>query len=1076
MSRTRALATWLLTLMILVFAAAGFAQNTASIQGTATDPSGAAVVGAKVTVKGSLGTDRTTQTNSSGFYQVPGLEPGTYSVEIQMAGFQSERARNLVLEVSQNSVQNFSLKVATAQETVTVEATAPVIEMTTTTVGQTINQRTVQDIPLNGRHFVDLALLIPGTVTPPQNGFLTAPLRGQGMFQFNTAGNREDAVNFMINGINLNDMVQNQVTFQPTINTVSEFKVDNSTYSAEFGRNSGAIVNIATRSGTDQFHGELYEFLRNDWFDARNAFNTRTVTTGGVTTPNPISPFKRNQFGADLGGPIVKGKTFFFLSYEGLRQRQGLTLTSNVFTDAQRAAIQATGNAIPVGLMKLVPTANTAINGSTVNNAFTGAATAPVDIDQGTADISHKIGDSDSLHGYYVYQRDLRKETGATGGAVLPGWGDTRDGHRQVLTVNETHVFSSNVVNEARLGANRIHLTFAPNNLVDPNSLGLGSALGPNLQFLPVITIQDQGVFTIGSERNFPQGRGDTTFVGSDTLSWVRGRHSFKFGGEIRDFRNDNFNNDPGSLVFQNTLDPSLTNHNSFQSAAVLQANRTLGNIANRINQNGLDFFAMDSWKVGPSLTLELGVRYAWNMTPSEALNRFATVVPAPAGGTVITPVSQPYAQNNKNFEPRVGFAWDLFHNSKTVLRAAYAYQVDQPITGFVTGLSSNPPFALPISATATLAQQTTTGLPLATVGTNFNPAAIGRNLALSFIDPNFKNADIQSWNLNIQQQIGGSASLMVGYFGNKGTHLEIDRNINQFGVLGSSTSRPFQAISASSSIQPAATLANTMTERTSDANSSYNALWVTANKRMSRGLQFNASYTWSHSIDDVSRNNNGFVVQNSTNIFGSKGSSDFDARHRFVVNAIYDLPFRGNRLKSGWTLATIGTLQSGNPVNIVLTSTAITGVANTVTPTVVGPIVVTGNPLAPWIAPTSTAVGTDGLPHNLYGGIFATPIALNAFGNMGRNSIVGPTFKNLDLSVIKNTKITERLNLQFRADAFDLTNHPNYGQPFNRYNPRTIKGVANADDTFGQITSTRFPTGDSGSSRQLQVALKLQF
>src|SRR5215831_4168586 len=968
MLRKMTFSPWMLSLLVLLLAATAFAQTTASIQGTVADQSGAAVVGAKVTVKNAaLGIERTTQTNGTGSYEVPALPPGVYSVQVQMTGFETQIAKDLILEVSKDSVQNFGLKVASSNEVVTVEATAPMVETTTATVGQTINQRTVQEIPLNGRHFVDLGLLIPGSVTPPQNGFLTAPLRGQGSFQFNTAGNREDAVNFMINGINLNDMVQNQVTFQPTINTVSEFKVDNSTYSAEFGRNSGAIVNIATRSGTDQLHGELYEFLRNDWFDARNAFNTTTVTANGVTTPNPISPFKRNQFGADLGGPIVRGKTFFFVSYEGLRQRQGLTLTSNVFTDAQRATLLGTGNAIPIALMKLVPTANTAINGSTVSNAFTGAATAPVDIDQGTADISHKIGDSDSLHGYYVYQRDLRKETGATGGAVLPGWGDTRNGHRQVLTVNETHVFTSNVVNEARLGANRIHLTFTPNNLVDPNSLGLGSVLGPNLQFMPVIVIQDQGAFTIGSERNFPQGRGDTTFVGSDTLSWVRGKHSFKFGGEIRDFRNNNFNNDPGSLVFQNTLDPSLTNHNSFQSAAVLQANRTLGNVASRINQNGLDFFAMDSWKVTSPLTLELGVRYAWNMSPSEALNRFATVVPAPAGGTVIQLVSQPYAQNNKNFEPRVGFAWDAFHNNKTVLRAAYAYQVDQPITGFVTGLAANPPFALPISATATLAQQTTTGLPLATVGTNFNPSAIGKNLALGLIDPNFKNADIQSWNLNIQEQIGSSMSLMVGYFGNKGTHLEIDRNINQFGVLGSSTSRPFQAISASSSIQPGATLANTMNERTSDANSTYNALWVTANKRMSRGLQFNASYTWSHSLDEVSRSANGFVVQDSTNIFGSKGSSDFDARQRFVANAIYDLPFKGNRLKTGWTLATIGTLQSGNPVNIVLTTNAITGVGNTVTPTVIGNVVVTGNPLAPWIAPTGTAVGTDGLPHNLY-------------------------------------------------------------------------------------------------------------
>jgi hypothetical protein len=315
----------------------------------------------------------------------------------------------------------------------------------------------------------------------------------------------------------------------------------------------------------------------------------------------------------------------------------------------------------------------------------------------------------------------------------------------------------------------------------------------------------------------------------------------------------------------------------------------------------------------------------------------------------------------------------------------------------------------------------------------------------------------------------------MVGYFGTKGTHLEIDKNINQFTTLGVAGSRPFQSISASSPIQPGATLGNTMTERTSDATSTYNALWVTANKRLSHGVQFNASYTWSHSIDDVSRNANGFVVQDATNILSGKGSSDFDARHRFVINTIYDLPFKGNRAVSGWSVAGIGTLQSGNPFDIALTSNAITGVGSTVNPIVIGQLVVSGNPLGPWITPTGTAIGTGGISHNLYGGVFQTPIT-NAFGNLGRNSIVGPSFKNLDLSVIKNTKITERLNLQFRADAFDLTNHPNYGQPLRTYNPRTIGTVPNADDTFGIISSTRFPTGDSGSSRQLQVALKLQF
>jgi carboxypeptidase family protein len=1048
---TKALRLWTIPLLTMVFAMAAFAQTTASIKGTVTDPSGAAVSGAKVTVKNTArGIERTTQSNSTGYYEVPALPPGIYTVEVSGQGFQTQQATNVTLQVAQNSVQNFALKVASATEVVTVEATAPVIESTTMTVGQTINQNTVQNIPLNGRHFVDLALLIPGTVTPPQNGFLTAPLRGQGSFAFNTAGSREDAVNFMINGINLNDMVQNQVTFQPTINTVSEFKVDNSTYSAEYGRNSGAIVNIATRSGTNQFHGEVYDYLRNDWFDARNAFTRKGVS--------PIDPFKRNQFGGDFGGPIYRDRTFFFLSYEGLRQRQGLQVGSGVWSDAQRADIQAGGNPISIALMNLVPHANGVT--SSGKPAFFGSATAPVDIDQGTADINHKISDNDNLHGYYVYQRDLREEPGATGGTNLPNFGDTRQGHRQVATLQETHTFTSMLVNEARIGANRILITFTPNNTLDPNSLGLGTLLGPNLTFMPAITVSDEGL-QFGSERNFPQGRGDTTFVLADTVSYIHGRHSLKFGTEWRDFRNNNFNFDPGALVFNCSLNLSTpttacpivsgtTTTNAFALGRVSTASRTIGTVANRINQAALDFFAMDSFKVNSYLTLELGLRYAWNMTPSEALDRFTTLIPAvdPIGGagSILVPVSQPYAQNNKNFQPRVGFAWDLFHDGNTVLRGGYAFQVDQPITGFVTGLNANPPFALPI---AVAAATNATPIAITSLGTSFNgtPSSVSPVL----INPDFKNADVQSWNLNIQQQVTRSTGFMIGYFGTKGTHLEIDRDVNQFTVLGTAASRPFRRLSVSSPILPGVGLGNVLTERDSSSNSNYHALWVTANKRMTQGLQFNASYTWSHSIDEASRNNNGIVVQDSNNIFNSRGSSDFDARHRFVVNAIYDLPFKGNRLVSGWEVAPIVSLQSGNPFTPVIASAAVTGVGNTVRPNVTATPIVTGDPLAPnWFAnPT----------------VFVAPPA-GQLGVVGRNSFLGPDFKNLDLSIIKNTKLTERFNTQFRVDSFDLFNHPNFGQP----------GRVVGSSTFGQITSTRFPTGDSGSSRQLQFALKLMF
>jgi hypothetical protein len=1044
MLKKLAFSSLMLPLLILVFAASSFAQTTASIQGTVSDQSGAAVVGAKVMVKNTaLGIERTTQTSSTGSYEVPALPPGTYSVQVQIAGFETQLAKNLVLQVSQNSVQNFGLKVASTSEIVTVEATAPVVEGTTMTVGQTIDQRTVQEIPLNGRHFVDLALLIPGTVTPPQNGFLTAPLRGQGSFAINTAGNREDAVNFMINGINLNDMVQNQVTFQPTINTVSEFKVDNSTYSAEYGRNSGAIVNIATRSGTEQFHGEVYDYLRNDLFDARNAFNPVADNAG-----NPLrqSPFKRNQFGGDIGGPIKKGKTYFFLSYEGLRHRQGLTTTSTVWTDAQRNDILAGGNPIAASLLNLVPHANS-------GNKFVGSATAPVNIDQGTADIRHVFNDHDTLHGYYVYQNDLRQEP--TQGANIPGFGDIRAGHRQVLTLNETHVFSSSLVNEARLGANRILITFTPFNTLDPSTLGLSGLLGPNQQFLPTLSFGDIGL-TFGDERQFPQGRGDTTFVAADTLSYVRGKHSFKFGTEFRDFRNDNFNNDPGQLIFNCSLNLAVATptcpgatpaaRNTFAQGIVSTAARTLNNVANRINQGALDFFGQDSFKVNSALTLELGLRFAWNMTPTEAQDRFTALVPMAGAGSVIVPISQPYGQNH-HFQPRVGFAWDVLHTGNTILRGGYAYQVDQPITGIVTGLNANPLLALPISVGAKTA--------FTSLGAAFDPKNAA-NIAPLVVNPDFQNADVQSWNLNIQQQVGRKTGFMIGYFASKGTHLEIDRNINQFATLGSAASRPFQSISASSPILPTTltplhvvTLANSITERDSNSNSSYNALWVTANQHVTHGLQFNASYTWSHSIDEASRNNNGIVVQDSTNILSSRADSDFDARNRFVVNAIYDLPFQGNRLVNGWELAPILSFQSGNPFNIIVNNTAITG-SGGLRPNLIGTPIITGNPLSP--------TGWFGNPS-----VFVAPG--NAFGNVGRNSFVGPGFSDVDLALIKNTKISERMNLQLRADAFDLLNHPNYGQPNGTVGPN-----------LGIITSTRFPTGDSGSSRQLQIAMKLKF
>ncbi|HXG91920.1 MAG TPA: carboxypeptidase regulatory-like domain-containing protein [Blastocatellia bacterium] len=1032
-----------ISMLILLCASSlsALAQSTATIQGTVTDESGGVLANAKITARNqATGLERTTETDSSGNYQIAALPVGVYRIEVQAQGFQTAVLNDLTLEVSQTVVRNFQLKVGGATETVTISgADAPVIEQATVTVGQVINQKAVQEIPLNGRHFVDLGLLIPGSVTPPQNGFLTAPLRGQGSFAFNTAGQREDTVNFMINGINLNDMVQNQITFQPSINTVQEFKVDNSTFSAEFGRNSGAIVNIATRSGSNQFHGELFEFLRNDALDARNFFD-------GLEPP----PFKRNQFGGAIGGPIRKDKTFFFFSYEGLRQRQGLTLNSGVLSDQQRA--QATDPVIRK-LIDMIPHANSAaLVGGVLQPRFVGSGTAPVNLDQWTGDVNHILGKADRLHAYYAIQRDLRGEPTLQGNTI-PGFGDTRKSRRQIFTLNETHIFGPNTVNEARFGFNRIHITFTPNVLLNPADLGINNGINEPIG-IPQISVGGIGL-NFGGPAGFPQGRGDITAVVSDTLSYLRGRHSFKFGGEFRKFFNNNFNRNIGSFGFASVADFLVGRGNSF--------NVTLGDVSSSIATAAVGFFVQDNLKWKPNFTLELGLRVDSFISPTERFDRFVNFNAA-TGALERVSDDQKLYHNTNTLQPRLGFAWDPFGDGKTSVRGAYAILADQPVTNLVTGTASNPPLATPLTFNGAIRLD------------NAITVARAAGLAPSAVDPEFDNAYVQSYNLNIQRQITPSLAVMIGYFGSKGTHLRISRNLNQLrnGV------RPFPTISASSAILPGAAVGN-IAQVISGANSNYNALWITANKRFSRGLQFNASYTWSKSLDYNSLNSQGVVVQDSNNIRGDRGLSDFDARHRFVANAIYELPFKGNRLVEGWQISTITQLQSGNPVNILagnplaipgtsigaLNIASFTGVA-TIRPDLIGPVRTVGKPTQWFTNIVCDPRDPRGCPA---GAVFALPVGpgnLFHFGNLGRNVIIGPDFKNVDFSVLKNTRITEDVRVQFRAEIFDIFNHANFGQP------GRVAQVGST--TFGVITNTRFPTGDSGSSRQVQIALKLIF
>ena len=1053
--------------LLMAFAVVALGQSTATVQGTVTDQKGSVVPGAKITARNqATGIERTSQTDSDGNYQIAALPVGLYSIEVEAQGFKRELVSNFRVEVGRTIVRDFSLEVGTIEQNVNISAETPVIETATTSVGTVINQRTVQEIPLNGRHFVDLGLLIPGSVTPPQNGFLTAPLRGQGSFGLNTAGGREDTVNFMINGVNLNDMVQNQITFQPSINTVQEFKVDNSTFSAEYGRNSGAIVNIATSSGSNDYHGEFFEFFRNSALDARNFFERTTKP----------APFHRNQFGFNLGGPVNlprfgeggspfgykgKNKTFFFFSYEGLRQRQGLTLPIvTVPTDAQRATVT---DPVILKLLPLIPISSTGLT--------SGSATAPVNIDQWTGDVSHNFSSKDRLHGYYAFQRDERGEPTLQGNNI-PGFGDTRQSHRQIFTLNETRTFGPNLVNEARFGFNRIHITFSPNAKLNPLDFGIRDGVTDSIG-LPQISVGGGGV-NFGGPAGFPQGRSDTTFVLSDTLNYARGNHSLKFGGEWRRFYNNNTNRDTGTFTFASTTTFLAGNANGF--------NVTLGDVSTAIAQGALGLFVQDNYKVRTNLTLELGLRWDWLMSPTERFNRFVDYVPQTNSlvrvNSGIAPV---YHTNWKNFQPRVGFSWDPFRTGKTSVRGAYAILADQPVTNLVTGNATNPPFATTVALPNTIP---TTKLSNAT-----DIAVPGATVSPSSSDPNFDNAYVQSWNLNIQREVRPGLAVSVGYFGSKGTHLRLTRNLNQT-FLNSAlvATRPFPTLSASSPIAPGIPLQN-ITFREGTGNSSYNALWVTANKRLSRGLQFNASYTWSRSIDYNSQSSQGVTLQDSFNIRSDRGLSDFDARHRFVISGLYEVPFKKDRAIGGWQLSFIVQSQSGNPVTLLAgnagaiaggapaaNANSLTGLA-TLRPDVGAAITISHTAAA-------TGNGVQWFPNLVCdprpggscpaGAVAILPVAFVSgktiyhFGSFGRNTIIGPSFNNTDFSVIKRTKMGENKVIEFRWEVFDLFNHANFGQP------GRVAQVGST--TFGVITSTRFPTGDSGSSRQMQFALKFKF
>jgi len=1045
--------------LLLMSVGLGFAQSTATLSGVVTDPSGAVVPGAQVTLHSlATGLDRQIVTDSAGLYIAPSLVPGDYQVQVKASGFSQFTVKKVTLEVDQRVTVNMALAVSTAGETIEVESASTQIETQTMTVGQVIGSDTVQELPLNGRHFLDLTVLTPGGVIAPTAGSLTSPSRGLGANSFDTAGNREDSVNFQINGINLNDISQNQITFQPSIVTTSEFKIDNSTFSAEYGRSDGSIVNVSTRSGTDKFHGDAFDYFRNDALDARNYFNRNFNPSTGlplVGLPGEKAPLIRNNFGGDVGGPIWKNHTFFFVSYEGLRQHQGILQNSTVLTPAQQAQIAANAALFPAAAAqaKLIPLPNS-------GNNYVAFTPGPVEINQYTADVLQQFSTKDSLHAFYAFQSDVRTEP-ALQGDTIPGWGDHRNAHRQVLTINETHIFSPSFVNEARLGFNRISIAFNPANLTSPSSVGINDGLTGNVG-LPQTTLSDIGL-VFGGPSGFPQGRNDTLGVLSDTATLLRGRHSIKFGGEYRRYLSASFADNIGTLTYVSTA-------NNFEKDTATVFSVQPNTVSSRVYDTAVGGFVQDNFKLNSRLTLEYGLRFEWNGTPVEGANRFVLFNPAGPSltrvGTNGLGANAAYNQNY-NVEPRLGFADDLFGNGKTVVRGGYGYLVDQPVSGTVTGLASNPPFSTAVSYNGA-------AIPV----NNLYNLAKAAGISIASTNPNYRNAYIESFNLNVQQELPHGMVASLYYVGSVGRHLLIRTNENQAtGPVGSP--HLYQTLSPNSPIDPGVAIASNITEVNSNSSSNYNGMWAVLSKNMSHGLYVSANYEWTKSMDINSLGSQGGLnLQDSNNPSGNYGLSDFDTRNHFAGTAIYNFPFKGNRWVSGYQLATIIQYQTGNPVNITAGSSSYNGVTGLVRPNLVGPLArhksqgaianVTYFPssLVCPIGPTLAAASGCSLQIQATQATPTSTIIYTGIGNIERNAGIGPGFADVDLSGQKDTKIFEGLTFTLRADAFDILNHPNFGQPSGN----------TQSSTFGQISATRFATSDGGSSRQLQLSGKFTF
>jgi len=1059
-------------MMSLLSSASQADVSRASISGTVTDSSGAVLAGASVTARNvETGVSRVITTNDAGVYSILDLQAGHYDVLAQHSQLASVERKDVVLNVGDEVRIDLSLPPAGNQETIEVNGSLPETQTESATASTLVNEQAIQELPTDGRQLQNLALLTPGVdagwnVSTAANRYGKARENTEGAFSINGARSRSN--DFLFDGMPMNLRQYGVINFEPSNEAVQEFSVLSAVPPAEYGRTLGAQVNIITRSGTNQFHGSLYEFFRNDALNANDTFSNRA----GL----PRGEVRHNQFGGTLGGPIWKQKHFFFVNAELLRNVEASeTRTTFVPTTDERRGlipyVDSSGTphildisnqitSVSAGLVALYPLPNT--------SSSAGNYTTPLPIGlndyQFTVRTDHILTARDTLNLRAAWNlNDQVYLIDRFGGPYIPGFTLPNPEETGNGTVGYFHVFSSAVVNEARFGVNRY--SNALQNGDTRNAAQFGLPNGSDGNGIPSIVLSSSGLADLGGLSWYNRVQNELTVYSSDALSVLRGTHSLKFGADLLryQFNTQGATNERGTINFdgsQNTLIPNLPANALARTIADLllglpsSASITTGQFGRGYRDWAWSLFAEDSWRTTRKLTLNYGLRYEYNTPWSEVSNKLSNFVP---GTGIVTPQTPGfgslYKPDRKNFAPRLGFSYDVFGSGRTVVRGGFGILYETLLqASTVQQIENNAPFSssaitfapTPFSHDPSIPTTTLLDLRASTQPSN----------SLSAVPTNLRSPYDLQFSLDVQQALGNGWLFEVGYRGTDGVHLPFDYNINQVPIDSLTAAERAQIAAAINAQQDTSPIINplrpypalnTIEMFTNGATSTYHGLQVKVERQLGHGLNLLSAYTFSKSIDDATDFASGDSsehVLNSYNLRLQKAPSSFDVTHRFTAAFNYTIPAPALKiLLDGWQINGIITAQTGQPF------TPFSSVNDPYRNESFNRLMLIGDPNR------NVASGYSFNPN-----AFA-PAPFGTFGNSGRNIVRGDGFRSVDLSVFRTFSLRERLKLQMRFEATNAFNQVNYQGPVVDY----------SSPAFGQFNATAVP-------RTLQLGAKFSF